>query len=65
MCECCDMTTGAELRQSRKALGITQQALADAIGVHRLTVVGWEQRAEVPRRIADRYIAGLNRLRQE
>lgn len=34
------MTNG--VLNARKALGFTTQQLADAVGVHRQTVIGWE-----------------------
>lgn len=34
--------TGDELRQQRKAMGLTQQALANELGVDRRTVIRWE-----------------------
>ena len=35
--------TGAELAERRRALGLSQYALAAALGVHRSTVKRWEE----------------------
>jgi DNA-binding transcriptional regulator YiaG len=43
------MMTGAQLRAARERLELTQQQLADALEVHRVTVSEWESgRALVP-----------------
>ena len=34
--------TGAEFARRRAALGLTQRALADKLGVHRVTLARWE-----------------------
>ena len=34
--------TGTELRERRRALGLTQEALADRLGVSRVTLAKWE-----------------------
>ena len=39
--------TGADLKTKRKALGLTQDALAEILEVARITVIRWE-RNEVP-----------------
>jgi len=59
------MATGQELKRTREAQGITQVDLAAEIGVRRQTVIQWEQRADVPRAVADRYIAAVDRLREK
>jgi transcriptional regulator with XRE-family HTH domain len=45
--------TGRALRRRRKALGLTQAALADKIGVHRITIAKWEANTiAIPKPIA-------------
>ena len=36
------MMTGAELQSRREALGLTQNQLADALGVTQVTIMRWE-----------------------
>lgn len=41
--------TGEQLKRMRERAGMTQQALADLLGVHRQTVTRWENgAAEIP-----------------
>lgn len=42
------MTTGEKIRRARKARGLTQEALADALGVSRQSVAKWEKDAALP-----------------
>jgi DNA-binding XRE family transcriptional regulator len=42
-----DELRGFRLMNARKALGLTQQQVADKLGVSRQTVVGWEKGAEI------------------
>lgn len=42
------MITGTRIAQARKAVGLTQQALADMIGVHMQTIGGWERSGDNP-----------------
>ena len=37
------MNMSDRIRQRRKELNLTQQALADLTGVNRVTVTGWEK----------------------
>ena len=41
MATACDVTA-AELKRLREGLGLTQEQLADEVGVHRVTVAKWE-----------------------
>jgi transcriptional regulator with XRE-family HTH domain len=45
-----------EITRRRTALGLTQQQLADAVGVHRITVVRWEAGRAVPLGLALRLL---------
>lgn len=42
-----DELRGFRLMNARKALGLTQQQIADQLTVSRQTVVGWEKGAEI------------------
>lgn len=42
------MITGTRIAQARKAAGMTQQAMADIIGVHAQTLGGWERSGDCP-----------------
>lgn len=48
--------SGADLRDAREAVGLTQEAVAQALGLSRQTIVSWEQRARVVAPKADRYL---------
>ena len=50
------MTTGEKIREARKKRGLTQQQLADELGVHRVTVVRWESGAREPMAVVIRAI---------
>lgn len=53
-------------RQLRETVGLTQQDVADALGVTRACVAYWEMGRRTPRREnAGRYLALLNRLATE
>lgn len=43
------MTVGARIKQAREAKGLTQEALADAVGVSRPAVTQWEDGTSTPR----------------
>lgn len=53
------MTTGAELKEARERAGLTQQAIADHLRVSRVTVVGWEGKAEVKKLKAERFLQAV------
>lgn len=53
------MTTGKELELKRRALDVSQGALADAIGVPQSSVSRWERARVVTDKAAARYLRGL------
>ena len=53
--------TPSEIRTLRQRLRLTQQALADRIGVHVETVRRWEQGRTCPSRMALRFLRVLER----
>jgi transcriptional regulator with XRE-family HTH domain len=60
-----DPVPGPELAALRKRLGVTQQALADALGVHRTRVNAWERAQPLDAIRAVRYQQTLRRLVSE
>ena len=50
---------GQEIKKLRKRLGMTQQELADKIGVDRVTVARWETEQKKPSNLAKRQLARL------
>ena len=50
---------GLDIKELRKKLKMTQQQLADKLGVHRVTVAEWEADRKRPSNLAKRQ---LNRL---
>jgi transcriptional regulator with XRE-family HTH domain len=58
-------STGPDLAALRRELGITQDALASRLGVHRVTVAGWEARATVDAVTAGRYRIAASELALE
>jgi DNA-binding transcriptional regulator YiaG len=56
-------TTGRALRELREALEITQDELARACSVHRLTVLRWERRKRLPPRITTTIHGAMDRIR--
>ena len=58
-------TPGQVLAEKRKAAGFSQQAVADRIGVHRLTLTrkdGWEHSPQLPSVKVARYLRALDEL---
>ncbi|MFD8948544.1 helix-turn-helix domain-containing protein [Streptomyces sp. NPDC059979] len=54
-----------ERRELRTSTGLTQQELADAVGVTRAAVSQWEKGVRTPRgSLLDRYIEALNAMRE-
>ena len=43
-----DSSFGSRLRTLRKKIGLTQEQLAEAIGVHLNTISRWENNLDVP-----------------
>jgi len=55
-----------DITRRRTALGLTQSELADAVGVHRVTLLHWETGAATPRGLSARQLAAtLDRLERE
>lgn len=54
--------TGQRLQEARESAGLTQQQVADHLGVTRQTVVTWEGKAEVKRSKADRFLQAVAQL---
>ena len=51
--------TGAEIKELRKKLEMTQQQLADELGVHQVTVALWETNQKRPSNLAKRQLERL------
>ena len=51
--------TGPEIKELRKKLKMTQQGLADKLGVHRVTVAEWEAGNKRPSNLAKRQLVRL------
>ena len=56
-------TDGPTLRRERREAEVTVTALARALGVHRVTVHGWEGQVHVNEDTAARYREAVQRLR--
>ena len=52
--------TGLEIKELRMELKMTQQQLADSLGVHRVTVAEWERNHKRPSNLAKRQLSRLN-----
>ncbi|WP_106253295.1 helix-turn-helix domain-containing protein [Allonocardiopsis opalescens] len=60
-----DLPDPAQRRAIRQAAGLSQQELADAIGVTRQAVSNWESGIRTPRGAAlDRYVDAIRTLRE-
>lgn len=53
--------TAKEIKELRKKLKLTQQELADKIGVDRVTVARWENGNKRPSNLAERQLARLKK----
>ena len=53
---------GSDLANARIAVGVTQQALADALGIHRTRLYSWERATPLDGIRAARYQAALVQL---
>ena len=51
--------TGTEIKAFRKRFNMTQQELADKLGVDRVTVARWETNSKRPSNLAKRQISRL------
>lgn len=56
---------GPDLARQRKRVGIAQVDLARRLGVHRVTLNGWENAAELDGVRAARYVRALSELASE
>lgn len=54
--------TGLELREARELVGLTQEAVATAMGLSRVTIVTWEHRTVVKAPKADAYLRAVRKL---
>jgi transcriptional regulator with XRE-family HTH domain len=54
--------TGAQLRDAREIAGLTQQQVADEMGLFRTTIVGWEAKALVKAPKAAAYLRAVQKL---
>ena len=41
-----EIITGTDFKAIRKQLGLTQQAMAEELGVSRPTIIGWERQGD-------------------
>jgi DNA-binding transcriptional regulator YiaG len=55
-------TPGPDLAARRKEMGVAQAALATRLGIHRVTLSGWEGEAKVDPIRAARYERALREL---
>lgn len=53
--------TAQEIKELRKKHGMTQQELADKLGVHQVTVARWETARKRPSQLARRELARLGK----
>lgn len=60
-----DLLTPAQRRNLREAAGLSQQELADAIGVTRQAISHWEVGTRTPRgALLDRYVDAIRALQE-
>lgn len=59
------MTSGLDLKRAREDAGLTQEAVAERLGVSRVTIVNWEQRAAIKEFKADRFLRVIRELASE
>lgn len=58
----CGMATGTDLKKAREDAELTQEQVAEKLGVSRVTVTLWEGKAEVKKPKADRFLAAVEAL---
>lgn len=56
------MTTGTDLKEARENAGLTQEQVAEKLGLHRATIVTWESRATVKRYKAELFLRAVSDL---
>ena len=54
--------SGRSLKEAREAAGLTQEQVADALKLHRTTIVQWENRARVVGPKAQAYLRVVSDL---
>ena len=60
-----DLPEPAERRSLRESAGLSQQEIADAVGVTRAAVSHWETGTRSPRgEVRDRYVSAIRVLRE-
>ena len=57
------MTTGQRIAQKRKALGLSQEALGDRLGVTRQSIYKWESDSALPE--IEKLVAWKKRFRRQ
>lgn len=55
----CGMPSGADLKQAREDAELTQEQVAEKLGVSRVTVTLWEGKAEVKKPKAERFLKAV------
>ena len=53
--------TARAVQQLRARMGLSQEAFADALGTTRQTIINWEHSHQVPKKMACRLLAALER----
>lgn len=59
------MATGTDLKRAREDAELTQEQVADKLGVSRVTVTLWEGKAEVKKPKADRFLKAVSDLSEQ